>query len=139
MVISICTYQPVCSDSRLKNQTWLNNFIKLNFFCNSNNANHQWGWFIRYFLELPLNFDLTYILFKKFICFYWRTIALQNFVVLSQTSTWISHGYTYIPLLFDLPFHLLPHPTARLIQSPSLSFLSHASNSHLLSILHMVM
>ena len=27
--------------------------------------------------------------------FYWRIIALQNFVVFCQTSTWISHRYTY--------------------------------------------
>ena len=29
--------------------------------------------------------------------FYWRIIALQNFVVFCQTSTWISYRYTYIP------------------------------------------
>ena len=27
----------------------------------------------------------------------WRIIALQNFVVFHQTSTWVSHRYTYIP------------------------------------------
>ena len=27
--------------------------------------------------------------------FYWRIIALQNFVFFCQTSTWISHRYTY--------------------------------------------
>ena len=32
-----------------------------------------------------------------FFSFYWRIIALQNFVVFCQTSTWISHRYTYIP------------------------------------------
>ena len=31
--------------------------------------------------------------------FYWRITALQNFVVFCQTSTWISHRYTYIPSL----------------------------------------
>ena len=30
-------------------------------------------------------------------------IALQNFVVFCQTSTWISHRYTYIPSLLNLP------------------------------------
>ena len=29
--------------------------------------------------------------------FNWRKIALQNFVVFCQTSTWISHRYTHIP------------------------------------------
>ena len=35
--------------------------------------------------------------------FYWRVIALQNFVVFCQTSTWISHRYTYIPSLGASP------------------------------------
>ena len=48
--------------------------------------------------------------------FHWKIIALQNFVF-CQTSTWISHRYTYIPSLFlkSPPFwtspHLPPHPT----------------------------
>ena len=36
-----------------------------------------------------------------------RIIALQNFAVFCQTSTWISHRYTYIPSLLNFP----PHPT----------------------------
>ena len=39
------------------------------------------------------------------------------------------------PLLFEPPSHLLPHPS-RLLQSPSLSSLSHTANSLWLSILH---
>ena len=35
-----------------------------------------------------------YFFFLIYI-FYWRIIALQNFVVFCQTSTWISHRYTY--------------------------------------------
>ena len=42
--------------------------------------------------------------------FYWRTIALQNFVVFCQTSTWIGHGYMYIPSLLNLPPISLPIP-----------------------------
>ena len=48
-------------------------------------------------------------LFCKFI-FNWRIIALQNFVVFCQTSTWISHRYTYVPSLLSLPPTSL-HPT----------------------------
>ena len=40
--------------------------------------------------------------------FNWRIIALQNFAVFCQTSTWISHGYTYIPSLLNLPPISLP-------------------------------
>ena len=43
--------------------------------------------------------------------FNWRIIALQNFVVFSQTSTWISHRYTYIPSLLNLPPTSLPIPS----------------------------
>ena len=40
----------------------------------------------------------------------WRIIALQNFVVFCQTSAWISHRYTYIPSLLNLPPISLPIP-----------------------------
>ena len=43
------------------------------------------------------------IYFLKFIFFNLRIIALQNFVVFCQTSTWISHRHTYIPSLLNLP------------------------------------
>ena len=45
---------------------------------------------------------------KKLFMFYWKIIALQNFAVLCQTSTWISHRYTYVPSLLNLPFISLP-------------------------------
>ena len=37
-----------------------------------------------------------------------RIIALQNFVVFCQTSTWISYRYTHVPSLFNLPRHPTP-------------------------------
>ena len=74
--------------------------------------------------------------------FYWKIIALQNFVVFCSTSTWISHRYTYIPSLLNLPSPSPSHPS-RLIQSPCLSFLSHTANScfvkHFLIILKWLM
>ena len=42
--------------------------------------------------------------------FYWRVIALQNFVIFCQTSTWISHRYTFVPSLLNLPPFSLPIP-----------------------------
>ena len=45
----------------------------------------------------------------KFI-FYWRIIALQNFAVFYQTSTWISHRYTYICSFLNLLPFSLPIP-----------------------------
>ena len=43
---------------------------------------------------------------KKF--FYLRIIALQHFVVFCQTSTWISHRYTYMSSLLNYPPHPIP-------------------------------
>ena len=71
--------------------------------------------------------------------FYWRIIALQNFALFCQTSTWISHRYTYIPSFLKLLPISLPIPPFRLLQRPCLSFLSHIESSCWLSILHMVM
>ena len=50
----------------------------------------------------------VFILFLFYLFFNWRIIALQNVAVFCQTSTWISHRYTYIPLSWtSLPS---PHP-----------------------------
>ena len=58
------------------------------------------------------------------IFFFFTFNALQNFTVFCQTSTWISHRYTYIPTLLNLPPSLSPSPSFRLMQSPCLSFLN---------------
>ena len=84
---------------------------------------------------LPL-FSCVVSFFK--LIFYWRIIALQNFVIFCQTSAWISHRYTYIPSVLNLPPISLPSHPLRLMQSPCLSFLSYTANSHWLSILYMV-
>ena len=44
----------------------------------------------------------------KILFFNWRIIALQNFVF-CQTSTRISHRYTYIPYLLNLPPYSIPY------------------------------
>ena len=50
------------------------------------------------------------IFLKKFYLFFnWRIIALQNFAVFCQTSTWISHRCTHIPSFLKLP--VPSHPT----------------------------
>ena len=44
-----------------------------------------------------------FLIFKKnYIFLNWRVIALQNFVVLCQISTWISHRWIYVPSLLNL-------------------------------------
>ena len=56
-------------------------------------------------INAMLHHQVVFFLFLFFfsLFFYWRIIVLQNFVVFCQTSTWISHRYTYIPFLLNLP------------------------------------
>ena len=107
---------------------WVNSFSRLSL---------PLTW--RNLLQLGKNCSANYSYhFKKWIYFFnWRIIALQNFAVFCQTSTWISHRYTYISSLLNLPPISPPHHS-RLMQSPCLGFLSHIANSHWLSILHMI-
>ena len=83
------------------------------------------------------HFDLLYFHYHFFF-FYWRIIALQNFVVFCQT-TWISHRYTYSPPFWTSLPSASPSHSSGLTQSPCLSFPSHTANSRWLSISHMVM
>ena len=65
-----------------------------------------------YLGPLPIFFNLY---------FYWRIIALQNFVF-CQTSTWIIYRYTYIPSLLNLPSISLPIPTLQVDTEPLFEF-----------------
>ena len=60
----------------------------------------------------------------------WRIIALQNFVLFCQTSTWISHRYIYIPSLLNLPPISLPIPLLYFkVSCRSHDFLQHISSN----------
>ena len=78
------------------------------------------------------------ILFFIYIFFYWRIIALQNFVVFCQSQHESAINIHISPLFRTSLPSSSPSHSSRLIQSPCLSFLSHTANSHWLSILHMV-
>ena len=111
--------------------------------------NEVWSWsvFIYFYLKKKSTFSFTqkyivkvfpYLFFciKKLFIFNWRIIALQYCVGFCHISTWISHSYTYVRSLLNLP-PTPSHPSWR-SQSPSLSSLSHIPNRHWLSILHMI-
>ena len=66
--------------------------------------------------------------FNLFI-FSWKIIALPYCVGFRHTSTWISHRYTYVPSLLNLPPTSHPCHPSRLSQSPGLTSLSHRANS----------
>ena len=59
-----------------------------------NLCHNNWFWKIIMFFSSSL-FPFSFFFFLIYI-FYWRIIALWNFVVFCQTSTWISHRYTYL-------------------------------------------
>ena len=76
-------------------------------------SNNEWCW-----ASPPVFISHLYVFFGEirrqniffnYYYFYWRIIALQYFAVFCQTSTWISHRYTYIPSLLNLPPISLPN------------------------------
>ena len=83
------------------------------------------------FLDCMLILCLTlYIYVYNLFIFYWRRIALQNFIVFCQTSIWISHRYTFIPSLLNLPPITPPfHPYVLLFEEPSLFLLTQCSDT----------
>ena len=70
----------------------------------------SYGWLIMSVVHLTsyfASFPFFSFFFNFLIYFFnWRIIALQNFAVFCETSTWISHRFTYIPS------HFLPHPSS---------------------------
>ena len=71
----------------------------------------DWGWGFCIAIVLEPSFivtDFSLSLFLISLFFNWRIIALQNFVVFCQTSTWISHRY--ILSLLNLPSTSLAIP-----------------------------
>ena len=61
--------------------------------------------------------------FLKNLFINWRIIALQNFFVFCQTSTWISHRYAYIPSLLNFPSIYLPILPLEVDTEPLFEFL----------------
>ena len=55
------------------------------------------------------------------------------------SNLWISHRYTYIPSLLNLPLISRPIPSLQVDTKPLFESLSHTANSCLLSILHITM
>ena len=87
-----------------------------NYYSHSQNLYVQGISSVTYFnLFFPASTFILLVLsswfFLIYIYFNWRIIALQNFVVLCQTSTWISHRCKYVPSLLNLlspEFPVLP-------------------------------
>ena len=76
--------------------------------------------------------SLCFFFFKS-IYFNRRIIALRYCADFYHIAPWISHRYTYVPSLWNLPS--IPSHSSRLLQSLSWSSLGHTVNSHWLSVL----
>ena len=108
-----CEYLVSCQNSLL-DLAYIDNFCLIQSLYNGYNADfpasalfsHVWVGNLLSNLSKSLPF---YLFFFSFF-FNWRVIALQNVVVFCQTSAWISHRYTYIPSLLNLPPISLPIP-----------------------------
>ena len=71
------------------------------------------------------------VFLKNYYCFYtWRIIALQCYIGFCHTTTWISHKYTYVPSLLNLPPSTMPSYPSRLLQRSVLSSLCYTATSH---------
>ena len=57
-----------------------------------------------------------------FIYLFIYFLLKDNFVVFCQTSTWISHRYTYVPSLLNLPPISLPMPPLKVDTEPFFEF-----------------
>ena len=92
--------------------------------------------------QMTNSFFFFVLNFYLFIYFNWRLITLQYCGCFCHTSTLISIRYTYVPSFLNHPTPPPPPPPSRSYSSrlsQSFGFLCHTSNSHWLSILHMVM
>ena len=72
--------------------------------------------------------------FLNLLILYWRIIAPQCSVGLWHTSGWVSHSYTCVFCLLNLPPTSHPIPPSRWLQSSCLRSLCQTANSHWLSI-----
>ena len=79
-------------------------YLLFSAVCKASSDNH-FAFF--HFIFLGIFCLFVWFGFNLFI-FYWRIIALQNFVVFCQTSTRISHRYTHVPSFLNLPLHPTP-------------------------------
>ena len=77
-------------------------------------------------------------IFKILFIFNWMIIALQYCVDFCNTSTWISHRYTYISSLLKIPPTSYPILPFQIVTKHWFVYLNHTANSHWLSILHVV-
>ena len=87
--------------------SWLFSFnYKVNESLINDNWHHQFPF--RFSLGTqctsePVIWSPKTFLYLNVLMFNWTVIALQYCTAFRQTSTWISHSFTYVPVLLNLP------------------------------------
>ena len=71
---------------------------------------------------LMYTYTYTYIYIYNLSIYYWTINALHNFAIFCQTSTWISHRYTYIPSVLNLSPISLPIQPLQFDTEPMFEF-----------------
>ena len=79
------------------------------------------------------------LIFLDLLIFNWRIIALQFCFAFYQTSTWISHRFTYVPSHLNNPPTSLPIPPLWVVTQSKFESVPWVIHSHWLSVLHIVM
>ena len=88
------------------------NFSKLNYLCITR-VNSYSRWCNKYFNWILFSFIFSkcwQLLFFKLFNFNWKIIVLPCCVGFYHISTWISHRYTHVPSLLNLPSTPYPIP-----------------------------
>lgn len=73
-----------------------------------------WLWSSFYLVTTYIKL-IKYFLSILFFKFNWRAIAPQCCVDFCHTSTWMSHRYTYIPALLNLPLTFFSTPPLQVV------------------------
>ena len=85
-------------------------------------------WFIT--IKYLRHLDIRNVSLHLYFFFNWTIIALQYYVGFYQTSTAISHRFTYVPSHLNIPPTSLPSPTLEVVTEPR--FVSPESHSKFL-------
>ena len=88
---------PITNIAEFRFLSYFKNLLKYKYFC-------------CYFLD--------YMIFFKNLFFNWRIIALQDFIIFCQTSTWISHRCMDVTSLLKLTPISLPIPPFYIVTEP---------------------
>ena len=99
--------------------SWLFSFnYKVNESLTNDNWHHQFPFRSSFGIQCtsePVIWSPKTFLYLNLLMFNWRVIALQYCTAFGQTSTWISHSFTYVPSLLNFLLTFLPDPAVEVV------------------------